>query len=302
MKLGIIGLGKMGYNIALNCKDQGFDVIAYNRTISKVDEIEKEGITGARNLEELVEKLSGDRRVIWLMVPQGKVVDHIIDELVPMLDKNDIIIDGGNSNYKESIQRYNKLKKLNIDFCDCGTSGGITGARNGACTMIGGDKEVFDYIEELFKKISVVDGYLYCGNAGSGHYVKMIHNGVEYGMMAAIGEGFEILQKSEFDLNYEKIAKVWNNGSVIRGWLMELMESAFSKDKNLDEIKGIMYSSGEGLWTVEEALRLKVSANVITSSLLARYRSEENDTFTGKAVAALRNEFGGHQVAKVDSK
>jgi 6-phosphogluconate dehydrogenase len=297
MKLGLVGLGRMGYNLALNARDHGHEVVVFNRTLEKVKEAEKEGLIGAYSLEELVEKLEG-RRVIWLMVPAGELLDEMINKLAPMLSEHDIIIDGGNSNYKDTLRRYEDLKEKGIDFVDIGTSGGIEGARYGACTMIGAEDEVFKHIEPLIKDISVEKGYLHTGRNGSGHFVKMVHNGVEYGMMAAIGEGFEILEKSQFDLDYEKVARVWNNGSVIRGWLMELMENAFRKDPKLDEIKGVMYSSGEGLWTVQEALDLKVPAAVITQSLLMRYRSEQEDTFTGKAVAALRNEFGGHATKK----
>lgn len=295
MRLGLIGLGRMGFNLALNMKDKGHEVVCFNRSKEKVEDAIKLGLEGVFSIEDLVGKLH-DRKVIWLMLPAGELIDNMIDLLVPMLNKGDIIIDGGNSNYKDTLRRYEKLKKVGIDFVDIGTSGGIDGARNGACTMIGAEDEVFAYIEKLVKDISVENGYLHCGANGSGHFVKMVHNGVEYGMMAAIGEGFEILSKSRFDLNFEKVAKVWNNGSVIRSWLMELAESAFSKDSNLDKIKGTMYSSGEGLWTVQEALELKVPATVITESLMMRYRSEQEDTFTGKVVAALRNEFGGHAV------
>jgi 6-phosphogluconate dehydrogenase len=297
MEIGLIGLGKMGFNLALNMRDKGHKVVAYNRTLEKVKEAESEGLTGAYSIEELVNKLTG-RRVIWLMVPAGKTVDDMIGALIPHLNKHDIIIDGGNSFYKDTLRRYEELKAKEIDFVDIGTSGGTNGARYGACTMIGAEDAVFQVLEDLVKDICVKDGYLHTGRTGSGHYTKMVHNGIEYGMMQAIGEGFEILQKSQFDLDMEKVAKVWNNGSVIRGWLMELAESAFSKDENLDKIKGVMYSSGEGLWTVMEALELKVPAPVIAESLMMRYRSEQEDTFTGKVVAALRNEFGGHATKK----
>ena len=297
MNIGMVGLGKMGYNLAVNLMRNSYKVVAYDTQIENVNSISKEGATGSNSLKEMVDKLPG-RRVIWLMVPSGKIVEGVINELVKYLSPKDIIIDGGNSNYKDSMRRYELLKAKGIDFLDCGTSGGISGAEDGACTMIGGDKEVFDYCEEVFKNLSVNNGYLYTGAAGSGHFTKMVHNGIEYGMMQSIAEGFEILNKSEFDIDYEKVAKVWNNGSVIRGWLMELAEAAFSKDKDLETIKGIMHSSGEGKWTVEAALDLGVPAPVITMSLLMRYRSMEDDTFTGKVVAALRNEFGGHAVDK----
>ncbi len=297
MEIGIIGLGKMGYNLALNLKDNKHRVIAYNRTSEKVKKVEAEGVEGAYSIEELVNKLNAPR-ILWLMVPAGNPVDEMIEKLSPLLDKGDIIIDGGNSNYKDTLRRYETLREKGIRFVDIGTSGGVEGARNGACMMIGAEDDVFQIIEPIINDICVENGYLHTGKNGSGHFVKMIHNGIEYGMLQAIGEGFEILEKSQFELDYKEIARVWNHGSVIRGWLMELMENAFDKDSKLESIKGVMNSSGEGLWTVQEALDLKVPAQVITSSLLARYRSQQIDTFSGKVVAALRNEFGGHSVEK----
>lgn len=297
MKIGLVGLGKMGYNLALNMRDHGHEVVAYNRTLEKVKEAEKEGITGAYSVKELVDKLD-KRRVIWLMVPAGSPVDEMIDKIFPHLQEHDIIIDGGNSYYKDTLKRYEMLKSKGVDFVDVGTSGGIQGARHGACTMVGAEDEVFKYIEPIIKDISIKNGYLHTGKNGTGHFVKMVHNGIEYGMLQAIGEGFEVLEKSKFDFDYKEIARVWNHGSVIRGWLMELMIDAFKKDPKLEAIKGVMHSSGEGLWTVQEALELKVPVPVIAESLFMRYRSEENDTFAGKVVAALRNEFGGHAVEK----
>ncbi|MBR2569592.1 MAG: decarboxylating 6-phosphogluconate dehydrogenase, partial [Paenibacillus sp.] len=222
----------------------------------------------------------------------------VMEELIPLLSSGDIVIEAGNSHYKESIARYNRLKEHGIHFMDVGTSGGMAGARHGACYMIGGDREAWEHVEPLFRDTSVENGYLYAGRAGSGHFLKMVHNGIEYGMMAAIGEGFEVLDKSDFDFDYEQVARVWNNGSVIRSWLMELTENAFSKDARLDEIKGVMHSSGEGKWTVETALDLQAATPIMALSLMMRYRSLEADTFTGKVVAALRNEFGGHAVEK----
>jgi 6-phosphogluconate dehydrogenase len=208
------------------------------------------------------------------------------------------VIDGGNSNYKQTLARAEKLSAQGIHFMDVGTSGGTSGARHGGCFMIGGNKEAFSHIEPLFQDLAVENGYLYAGEVGSGHFLKMVHNGIEYGMMQAIGEGFEVLDKSPFNYNYEDVARVWANGSVIRGWLMDLTQNAFSKDPNLDGIRGVMHASGEGQWTVEAALEFKASAPVIAMSLFMRYRSLEDDTFHGKVVAALRNEFGGHAVVK----
>ncbi|MGG3842349.1 phosphogluconate dehydrogenase (NAD(+)-dependent, decarboxylating) [Anoxybacillus kestanbolensis] len=300
MKVGLIGLGKMGLNLGKNLIDHKHEVVAFDVNANAVEEIKKYGAKGVSSLEELVLSLENPR-IVWLMVPHN-VVDSVIREIIPFLSKGDIVIDGGNSHYKESIRRYNQLKEAGIHFMDAGTSGGVEGARNGACYMVGGDPEAWSIVEPLFRDTAVENGYLYAGKAGSGHFLKMVHNGIEYGMMAAIGEGFEILEKSEFDYDYEKVARVWNNGSVIRSWLMELTERAFSKDAKLEEIKGIMHSSGEGKWTVETALDLQTATPVIAMSLLMRYRSLETDTFTGKVVAALRNEFGGHAVEKNEKK
>lgn len=297
MNIGIIGLGKMGFNIALSLLKNNYGVVAYDLNRENIKHIEEKGARGASSISELSENLKG-RKIIWLMIPAGGEVDKTIDELLKYLNIGDIIIDGGNSNYKDSLKRYRYLKEKEINFIDCGTSGGTSGALNGACTMIGAEDEPFSYCESIFKDLSVENGYLHVGGPGSGHFVKMVHNGIEYGMMQSIAEGFEILSKSEFDIDYEKIAKVWNHGSVIRGWLMELAEDAFKKDKNLSGIRGVMHSSGEGKWTVDTALELQVPAPVIALSLMMRYRSIETDTFTGKVVAALRNEFGGHSFEK----
>jgi 6-phosphogluconate dehydrogenase len=296
MKVGLIGLGKMGLNLGQNLIENKHEVVAFDVNVSAVEEMKKYGAQGTSDLKELVESLEKPR-VVWIMVPHA-VVDSVIDEMIPLLGTGDIVIEAGNSHYKESIRRYNQLKEVGIHFMDAGTSGGMEGARNGACYMIGGDPEAWSIVEPIFKDTAVENGFIYAGKAGSGHFLKMVHNGIEYGMMAAIGEGFEVLEKSKFDFDYEKVARVWNNGSVIRSWLMELTERAFSKDAKLDEIKGIMHSSGEGKWTVETALDLQAATPVIAMSLLMRYRSLDSDTFTGKVVAALRNEFGGHVVEK----
>lgn len=293
MKLGLIGLGKMGYNLALNILDHQHEVVAYDVDPQNVEKIAEHGGIPAASIAELVQKLP-EPKVIWMMVPAGKATEDVVNELKGLLKAGSILIDGGNSNYKDSMRLAEECKALGIHFLDVGTSGGTKGARSGACTMIGGDQAAFASIEQLFRDICVENGYLYTGESGSGHFLKMIHNGIEYGMMQAIAEGFDILEKSPFHYDYEKVSRLWNNGSVIRSWLIELTEQAFSKDPKLDGLKGIMHSSGEGKWTVETALDLQAAAPVITLSLLMRYRSLEEDTFAGKVVAALRNEFGGH--------
>lgn len=291
MKVGIIGLGKMGLNLAFNLIDHNHEVIGHD---SQSVNIENNKLQVKTSIKDLVQELPIPRKV-WLMVPAGKITGEVIDELTPYLTEGDMIIDGGNSNYKDTVARAESLLEKGIYFFDCGTSGGTDGARNGACTMIGGDADKFTEIEPIFKDLSVDNGYLYTGKSGSGHFLKMVHNGIEYGMMQSIAEGFDILNKSDFDYDYEKVAKVWNHGSVIRSWLIELIENAFSKDAKLDDLRGVMNSSGEGKWTVESALDFQVAAPVIALSLMMRYRSQEDDTFSGKVVAALRNEFGGHE-------
>lgn len=292
MEIGLIGLGKMGYNLALNLSDHGHTVVG-----TDVGNVTSDAFSIVPTLEDVVNKLSTPR-VIWTMVPAGDVTEAVLAELYERLEPGDIVIDGGNSNYKLSVARAEQFAEKEIKFFDCGTSGGTDGARNGACTMVGGDAEAWPTIEPIFKDLSVENGYLYTGPAGSGHFLKMIHNGIEYGMMQAIAEGFDILEKSPFDYDYEKVARVWNHGSVVRSWLMELTENAFKKDAKLDEIRGVMHSSGEGKWTIETALDLQAAAPIIALSLMMRYRSLEDDTFSGKVVAALRNEFGGHAVVK----
>jgi 6-phosphogluconate dehydrogenase len=297
MQIGLIGLGKMGANLARNLQRKGFDVIAYDINTSSYKQLEKEQIRTASSLQELVQYLKG-RRLIWLMVPAGNIVDETLSVLVPSLQPGDVIIDGGNSNYKDSVRRSALLAVHKIEYLDCGTSGGVQGALGGICAMIGGKEETFRFAEPVFRAIAVPDGYLYCGESGSGHFTKMVHNGIEYGMMQSIAEGFELMESSEYKFDHRAVARMWNHGSVIRGWLMELTENAFSKDARLDGIKGVMHSSGEGKWMVETALEKNVPTPVIALSVLMRYRSQQSDTFSGKVVAALRYEFGGHAVNK----
>lgn len=295
MNIGLIGLGKMGHSLALNLMDHQHEVVAFDVNTSAVKGISEKGAHGVSSISELAANLPSPK-VIWVMVPAGEVTNNVLNELKEYLAEGDVVIEGGNSHYKESIKRAAEFSEKGIHFLDVGTSGGVEGARNGACTMIGGNKEAFILVEEIFKDICVANGYHYAGESGSGHYLKMIHNGIEYGMMQSIAEGFELLDKSPFNFDYDKVARVWSNGSVIRSWLMELTENAFSKDSKLEGIKGIMHSSGEGKWTVETALDLQSASPVITMALMMRYRSLEEDTFSGKVVSALRNEFGGHGV------
>jgi 6-phosphogluconate dehydrogenase len=297
MQIGLIGLGKMGYNLALNFKSKGHQVMAFDVNKTAMESISNEQVLTMPTIGDLALAMEG-RRVVWIMVPAGNVVDVVLSNLKYHLAPDDIVIDGGNSHFKDTITRARDLEKLGIHYLDCGTSGGISGAKNGVCTMIGGKQEIFDYCEPLFKSISVPNGYLYCGKTGNGHFTKMVHNGIEYGMMQSIAEGMEVLNKHDSEVDLSAVAKVWNHGSVVRSWLMELTQSALEKDKNLESIKGVMHSSGEGKWTVETALEMGVPTPVITMSLLMRYRSQQEDTFSGKIVAALRNEFGGHAVEK----
>ncbi|MDH8062933.1 decarboxylating 6-phosphogluconate dehydrogenase [Lactococcus lactis subsp. lactis] len=298
MKFGMIGLGKMGMNLVKNAVDHEIEVVAYDLNTKAVEEAKdySDKITAVSTIENLLTELPASK-IVWLMLPAGTPTNSTIEMLSEKLSAGDILIDGGNSNYKDNLEQNKLLTEKGIKFFDVGTSGGMAGARQGGNFMIGGDDEKsWTIIEPIFKAISMEDGYLYTGKLGSGHYLKMIHNGIEYGMMQAIAEEFEILEESPFDYDYESVAKLWNHGSVIRSWLMELAQEQFSKDPKLDQIIGHVQSSGEGKWTVEESLDLGVPAPVIALSLMMRQRSLQEDTMTGKVVAALRNGFGGHDV------
>lgn len=299
MKIAMIGLGRMGMNMARRLLQGGHDVVAYNRTPEKTDEIAGEGAIGAYSLEEVTEKLSSPR-IIWLMLPAGPAIDEHIQALSDLLSPGDIIIDGGNTYYRDDIRRSELLSPKGIHFVDAGVSGGIWGLDVGYCLMIGGEKEVYNQLEPVFKTLAPEEGYLYCGAAGAGHFVKMVHNGIEYGMMQAYGEGFEILEASPYaeSLNYAEVAHLWNQGSVIRSWLLELAEAAFAKDPKLSEIRGYVEDSGEGRWTVQQAVESGVSAPVIALSLMRRFESRNANLFSDRLLASLRKEFGGHAVVK----
>ncbi len=303
MQIAMIGLGRMGMNMAKRLLQGGHEVIAYNRTPKKTDDLVKEGAIGAYSLSEVVEKLSMPR-VLWIMLPAGSAVDDHIDQLKDLLSPNDILVDGGNTYYKDDIRRSHLLAEKGVRFVDAGVSGGIWGLEVGYCLMVGGAKETYDHLEPIFKTLAPEEGYLYCGAVGAGHFVKMVHNGIEYGMMQAYGEGFEILEASPYgeSLNYADVSHLWNQGSVVRSWLLELAESAFAKNQKLSDIRGYVEDSGEGRWTVQQAIENGVSAPAITLALMRRFRSQVQDPFSDKVVAALRREFGGHAVVSADKK
>ncbi len=297
MQVGLIGLGKMGLNVAQNLKEKGYDVKGYDLSEDALIQARDVGVDCYQTVQSFVQSLETPR-VIWVMVPSGEPTDHIVGLVSDQLNPGDVIIEAGNSNYQSTLALSKKVKAKGIHFIDVGTSGGMSGARHGACLMIGCEKSLFQTYEPLFKAIACVDGYMYAGENGSAHFLKMVHNGIEYAMMQAIGEGFELLKKSPFEYDLEAVASVWNHGSVIRGWLMELTQNAFSKDPQLATLKGIVHSSGEAKWTVETALALQVPIPVISTSTFMRFRTLEEDNFGAKLVAALRNEFGGHAVIK----
>jgi 6-phosphogluconate dehydrogenase len=298
LKLGFIGLGKMGANMVTRLRQGNHEVIAFDRNHEVVSQLAK--ATGAVAVDS-VAKMSamlGSPKVVWVMVPSGEITEQVIMETASHLSSGDIIIDGGNSNFHDTKRRCDVLKQKGISLLDAGTSGGVWGLKVGYCQMIGGDEAAFKATEPLYKTLAPKDGYLYVGPSGSGHYVKMVHNGIEYGMMQAYAEGFEILKASEYNIDLAKVSHLWNQGSVVRSWLLELAERAFEADPKLDGIKGYVADSGEGRWTVQEAIDRDVPAVVLTYALMARFRSRQEDSFGNKVLAALRNQFGGHEVKK----
>ncbi len=300
MKIGFIGLGKMGFNMVEHLLDLGHEVVAYDVSAEAVASIAAKGATAASSLQHLVGELDAPR-VVWMMVPAGRPVDAVIDGLAPFLKVGDIVIDGGNSRYTDTVARAEKLRQQGIRLLDIGTSGGLDGARHGACMMAGGEREAYAVVEPMVRDLCVPNGYGYMGASGSGHFVKMVHNGIEYGMMQAIGEGFDLLRASGYDLDNETVARVWSNGSVIRGWLMELAGKAFEQDNDLGWLGGKVADSGEGRWTVEAAVELGVAVPIISGALFERFRSQSEENFSDKVVAALRHGFGGHAVQSPES-
>ena len=297
MRIGIVGLGRMGMNMTRRLLRYGHEVVVYNRTYAKTEKAMEEGAIGTKTLEEFVEKLS-PRRVAWLMLPLGDPTETHVKKLGELLEPGDIVINGANDYYKNDIRRAEELSPKGVHYMDAGVSGGIWGLKVGYCTMVGGEKEDFDYIEPVLKDLAPEGGYLYCGPVGAGHFVKMVHSGIEYAIMEAYGEGFEVLKASPYSkyFSLKDVAHLWNNGSVIRSWLLELLENAFAKDPELESIQGYVEDSGEARWTVQEAVDLGVSITGIAHALFKRFESRQEDVFSNKVLAALRREFGGHRV------
>jgi 6-phosphogluconate dehydrogenase len=296
MRLAMIGLGKMGYNMTLRLLQGGHEVVASDRNLDVAKELAGKGAIFAESLADAISKLQPPR-VVWIMVP-AQVTDAVIQDATERLSKGDILIDGGNSNWKESRVRAEKIAQKGLQWIDAGTSGGIWGLKNGYCLMVGGAPEPVKVCEPIFKTLAPENGYAHVGAAGAGHYVKMVHNGIEYGMMQAYAEGFEIMKTSPFGLDLHKISSIWGNGSVVRSWLLELLESALKEDKDLKGLRGFVEDSGEGRWTVQAAIDQDVPAPIITLSLLTRFRSRQEESYGAKILAALRNQFGGHAVKK----
>ncbi len=297
MRMGMAGLGRMGMNMALRLVRGGVEVVGYNRSPGKVDDLAGEGGIPAYTLAELVEKLAPPR-VVWLMLPAGAIVDEHLEALADLLDPGDLVVDGGNSNFRDSVRRAADLAQAGLDFADVGVSGGIWGLELGYCLMVGGPEAAYQRLLPALQALAAKGGLMHCGAHGAGHFVKMVHNGIEYGMMQAYAEGFHIMQASPYGpgLDFAAVARMWNQGSVVRSWLLELAEAALAKDPCLDGLSAWVEDSGEGRWTVEQAVDSAVYAPVITLSLMERFRSRERNSFADRLLAALRREFGGHAV------
>jgi 6-phosphogluconate dehydrogenase len=291
MQLGMIGLGRMGGNMTKRLGEHGHDVKTYDPQVEST----------AKTLEELRDQLE-QPRTFWMMVPAGKITEDTFQTLIAIADKGDVIVDGGNSNFHDSQRRYNEAQERGVKFVDAGVSGGVWGLQVGYCLMVGGDGDAVAQVEPVFRALAPEDGYAHVGASGAGHFTKMVHNGIEYGLMQAYAEGFEVMEKSEFDLDLHEIAGIWRYGSVVRSWLLELLYAAFEKEgRNLEKIRGYVEDSGEGRWTIAEAIEEDVPVPVISAALFARFASRQEDSFAAKVTAALRNQFGGHAVQAVET-
>ena len=302
MELGMIGLGRMGANMTERLIRGGHRIVAHDIDPVAINRVVALGATAAASIEDLVQQLQPPR-AIWVMVPAGAICEKTIGVVASFLGRDDIIIDGGNSNYKESIRRANDLTLRGIYFVDCGTSGGIWGLREGYCLMIGGEKAAFDRLRPIFETLAPAPnrGWAHVGPAGSGHFVKMVHNGIEYGLMQAYAEGLALMhKKTEFNLDLAEIAQIWRHGSVIRSWLLDLTAEALAQDATLANVQPRVADSGEGRWTVEEAIEQSLSAPIITLSLMQRFSSRDDESFADRVLAVMRNKFGGHEVKKAE--
>ncbi len=298
MELGFVGLGRMGRNMVVRLLRDRHRIVATDRDPAPVREVEAQGATAASSLPDVAARLTDRPRAVWVMVPSGDVTEQVIRDVAGVLSSGDTIIDGGNSWYKDSVRRAQWLAERKIDFVDAGTSGGIWGLENGYCLMVGGDEGICRRLEPVFKTLAPPDGYARVGANGAGHLVKMIHNGIEYGMMQAYAEGFEILKSSPYGLDLRRISEIWQHGSVVRSWLLELAASAFEEDPGLEHVGDYVEDSGEGRWTVVESIERAVPAPVLALALQARFRSRQSPSFQGKVLAALRHKFGGHAIRK----
>lgn len=297
MRIGMVGLGRMGANMTTRLIRGGHEVVAFDVNEDAVKKSAADGAVPAGSLEELVEKL-GAPRAVWVMVPAGEVTKKTIEQLGELLDEGDLVIDGGNSRYTDSMQRAEQLAAKGIPFLDSGTSGGIWGLEGGFCLMVGGDKDAFGRIEPIFATLAPENGYAHVGPSGAGHFTKMVHNGIEYALMQSYGEGFELLHASEFDLDTAQIAELWRHGSVVRSWLLDLTAKALAGDHDLDQVASYIDDSGEGRWTLGYAIEHAVPVPTIATALFARFASRQDASFAGKVIAALRKEFGGHTTHK----
>lgn len=299
MEIGMVGLGKMGGNMTKKLLENGHRVVVYDANENTVDKFSKKGGVPSNSLKTLVENIESKKKIVWVMVPAGKIVKNTVTELSNYLSKGDIIIDGGNSNYKESMKLAKMLKEKDINFLDVGTSGGVWGLEEGYCLMVGGPEKAYLEVEDILKDLAPENGYNYVGKSGAGHFVKMVHNGIEYAMMEAYAEGFEILKsKEDFELNLGEIADLWNHGGVIRSWLLELTADSLIENPNLEGVQDYVEDSGEGRWTVMESIEQEVPASIIALSLFKRYRSRQDESFSAKILSAMRNAFGGHEIKK----